>query len=116
MENEAPLDMTNGADQALLRRALEERWPIPPERRKLYMQRLDAVLHKAESDRDILRAIRTAALLDRLNLEWSQHEDKAKRLDEGRPTDITLIVSFDSPRGEDGDGPAGPAEPVPEAA
>ena len=59
------------------------------------------MLSKAKSPREVASVVRTAALLDRLNLGWTEHEDKSQRLDSGEPTDILLVIKFDSPQAKD---------------
>ena len=90
----AALEMDNGHDRRLLRRAIKERWPIALAHREEYLAALRRALAVAERPRDIASIVKTAAALDHLNIEWG----KLSRADAGLPSEIKRYVfEFDSP-------------------
>lgn len=94
--------MDDGRDRALLRHAVNERWPIDPHHRAYYLGKLLTALHAAVKPREIASIVRTAALLDNINVKWAEMLDRINRLDRGDPTEhVVLTLEFDTPNEPD---------------
>lgn len=89
----ANLDMTDPKDRAAVRRVANQcgtRWQITAEFRGELINALRAATAIAMANgavRDMTECVKTAAVLENQNQVDQHHEDKIKRLDEGKTTE-----------------------------
>ena len=99
---EVELDVDDGHDRAMLRRAIKNRWPVPDELKAKLMGRLNDVLD-AGDPRDITSAGRIIVAAEQQNQADDHLDRKEQRLDDGQPTEGLTIRVVRENRLPDGD-------------
>lgn len=100
------LDMSNGHDRALLRRAIKEgwlevdpRWDMSGSRKKKLLEKLDAALEHGDV-RDIISVGKLFVQMEAQNQSDQHLANKNERLDEGKDTESVThyVVEMPKPR------------------
>lgn len=82
----------SGPERRLIQRAVRAKWDIPQATLDTLRQKLGESAARAESQRDITRLSETVDKLMRTDLAIDEFEDKATRLDTGKPTENRLVI------------------------
>ena len=98
------LDMANGHDRALLRRAIRARWAVSDDRKMRLLEKLDAALEHGDI-RDIISVGKLFVTMEAQNQSDEHTEEKHARTDDGKPDAITEIrvtrATKELPSGDD---------------
>ncbi len=93
-EGAISVNVEDGRDRALLRRAIKERWPIPDATRDSLAAKLATVIETGDH-REVVSAARVLIAADALNQADDHLADKNERLDAGKPTEnVQAGVAF----------------------
>jgi hypothetical protein len=73
--SDATPEVPSRSDMALLRRAVNARWPIPEAERPAIVSQMIATVVGADDDRSRIAAAKVIAAMDKLNMEQEKRDD-----------------------------------------